>query len=134
MPSGAIFGGGCTLKRITTAIAEVKGVRGPSLQAATTETTSFDSANDVREFLSTLKDGGTVSFSINYIPNAGGTAHQLLVSDMLSGTNQSWKLDFPNSISMSFTGIVTGFEISAELEQAVGANVTIKLTGWPTWA
>lgn len=134
MPSGALFGAGCVLKRITTAIAEVKGVRGPSLQAATSEVTSFDSANDVREFISTLKDGGTISFSINYIPNAGGTGHQLLVSDMLAGTNQSWKLEFSNAVVLSFTGIVTGFEITAELEQAVQANVTIKLTGWPTWA
>lgn len=134
MPTGALFGAGCVFKRITTAIAEVKGVRGPSLQAGVADVTSFDSANDVREFISTLKDGGTISFTINYIPNAGGTAHQLLVSDMLAGTNQDWRLDFPNSVYITFKGIVTGFEITAELEQAIQANVTIKLTNWPTWA
>lgn len=132
--TGALHGAGCTLNRNGTAVAEVKGVRGPSLQAGVADVTSFDSTNEVREFISTLKDGGNVSFTVNYIPNAGGTGHQLIVTDMLNGTNQNWSLAFGNSVTMAFTGIVTGFEITAELEQAIQANVTIKVTGWPTWS
>jgi hypothetical protein len=30
--------------------------------------------------------------------------------------------------------ILTGLEISAELEQAVQANVTLKITGAPIWS
>lgn len=134
MASGALFGAGCVLKRITTQIAEVRGVRGPSLQAATAEVTCFESANDVREFISTLKDGGTITFTLNYIPSASASGHQLIVNDMLAGTNQAWVLVFPNSVNLAFNGIVTGFEISAELESQLQANVTIKLTNWPTWS
>ncbi len=117
-----------------TAVAEVKGVRGPSLQAATSEVTSFDS-NKIREFISTLKDGGTVSFAINYIPNASSNGHQYLVADMLAGTVRNFELQFDDTkrTTMSFAAVVTGFEVSAELEQAVQANVSLKISGWPTW-
>jgi hypothetical protein len=117
-----------------TAIAEVKGVRGPSLSGGVVDVTSFDSAG-VREFISTLRDGGTLSFSANYIPNGAGTGHQLLIADTQLGRAVNFELQFSNSITtvMSFAGIVTGAEISAELEQAVSVNVTIKVTGWPTW-
>ncbi len=99
-----------------------------------TEVTSFDSAG-VREFISTLRDSGTVSFSVNYIPNAAGTGHQLLVNDCNSGSTRNFVFTFSDTVGteLTFSGIVTGAEIAAELEQAVSANVTIKVTGWPTW-
>jgi hypothetical protein len=134
-------GSKCVLKRETTvgsgtyaAIAEVRGVRGPGLSGAVIDVTSFDSGS-VREFVTTLRDAGTVSFSCNYIPNGSGTGHQLLVDDLYDGTTTSFRLEFQFSptVILEFDGIVTGFEIAAELEQAVSANVTIKVTGWPTW-
>lgn len=130
--SASLSGG--TAGETFSSIAEVKGVRGPSLQAATVDVTSFDS-NKQREFISALKDGGTVSFSVNYIPNAGGTGHQALIDDAKNGTVRNFELRFDDTkkTTMAFAGVVTGAEISAELEQAVQANVTVKLSGWPTW-
>lgn len=134
MTAAALFGGGCTFNRAGVAIAEVRGVRGPALSAGIVDTTSLESTNDVREFISTLRDGGQVTFTLNYLPNASNTGHQLLINDLRDGTSRTYSIGFPNSITMSFTGLVTGFEISAELEQAVQANVTIKVSGWPTWS
>jgi hypothetical protein len=134
-------GSKCVLKRETTVgsgtyatIAEVKGVRGPGLSGAVIDVTSFDSGS-VREFVTTLRDAGTVSFTCNYIPNGSGTGHQLLVDDLYDGTTTSFRIEFQFSptVTLEFDGIVTGFEITAELEQAVSASVTIKVTGWPTW-
>ena len=115
-------------------IAEVKGVRGPSLSGGVVDVTSFDSAG-VREFIATLRDGGTLSFVTNYIPNGGGTGHELLNLDCKLGRTVNFVLVFPNLLTteMSFSGIVTGAEIAAELEQAVSLSVTIKITGWPNW-
>lgn len=116
-----------------TAIAEVKGARGPSLVAATSEVTSWDSSNGVREFISTLKDSGTMSFTVNYLP--GNSGHQALINDLRDGTIKSFELQFGDTrtTTMAFKGIVTGAEITAELEQAISANVSLKLTQWPTW-
>lgn len=130
--SASLSGG--TAGETFTSIAEVKGVRGPSLQASVIDVTSFDS-NKQREFISSLRDGGTFSFTVNYIPNAGGTGHQALIDDAKNGTTRNFELRFDDTrtTTMAFSGVVTGAEITAELEQAVQANVTIKVTGWPTW-
>jgi len=142
MPTSAKPGSKCVLKmgdgggtEVFAAIAEVKGVRGPSLSGGVVDVTSFDSAG-VREFVATLRDAGTLSFSCNYIPNGSGTGHQLFITHMYNGTTKNFKLEFQFSptVTMSFSGIITAAEISAELEQAVSLNVTIKVTGWPTWA
>jgi hypothetical protein len=141
MPTSAKPGSKCVLKRESTpgsttfnVVAEVKGVRGPSLSGGVVDVTSFDSAG-VREFVATLRDAGTLSFTVNYIPNGSGTGHQLLAADTLSGVTTNFRLEFQFSptVNMAFSGIVTNFEVSAELEQAVSANVTIKITGWPVW-
>lgn len=135
MTTSAKPGSKCLLKRSGTAIAEVKGVRGPGLSGGVVDVTSFDSAG-VREFAATLRDAGTLSFTANYIPNAAGTGHQLLIADCASGTALTFALEFQFSptVTMTFTGIVVGCEIAAELEQAVSLNVSIKVTGWPTFA
>ena len=141
MATSAKPGSKCALKRETTSgsgtyavIAEVKGVRGPGLSGGVIDVTSFDSTG-VREFVATLRDAGTLSFSVNYVPNGGGTGHQLLVTDLYNGSTVNFRLEFQFSptVILAFSGIITGFEVSAELEQAVSANVTIKVTGWPTW-
>ena len=115
-------------------IAEVKGLRGPGLSGGVIDVTSFDSSG-VREFITTLRDAGTVSFSVNYIPNGAGTGHQTLITDTQNGTTRNFVFTFSDTYGteMTFSGVVTGVEISAELEQAVSANITIKVTGWPTW-
>jgi hypothetical protein len=141
MTTSAKPGSKCVLKvgdgggtEVFTAIAEVKGVRGPSLSGGVVDVTSFDSAG-VREFVATLRDAGTLSFTANYIPNGSGTGHQALLNDLKNGTTRNFKLEFVFSptVTMAFSGIVTGGEIGAELEQAVSLSITIKVTGWPTF-
>lgn len=131
--SGALSGGTDGTEVFTT-IAEVKGVRGPSLASSLTEVTNFDSTNSAREFIATLVDSGTLNFNVNYLP--AGASHTSIVTDMRNRTRRNFKLQFSDSAptTMSFAGIITGFEIGAELEQALNASVTIKVTSWPTWA
>ena len=141
MPTSAKPGSKCVLKvgdgggtEVFTVIAEVKGVRGPSLSGGVVDVTSFDSAG-IREFVATLRDAGTLSFTANYIPSASANTHQSLITDMKNGTTRNFKLEFQFSptVTMSFSGVVTGGEIGAELEQAVSLSITIKVTGWPVW-
>jgi hypothetical protein len=141
MPTSAKPGSKCVLKvgdgggsEVFAAIAEVKGVRGPSLSGGVVDVTSFDSAG-VREFVATLRDAGTLSFTANYIPNGSGTGHQSLITDLYNGTKRNFRLEFQFSptVILAFSGIITGAEIGAELEQAVSLSITIKVTGWPTW-
>ena len=129
----AIPGSGVVLKREGVAVAEVKGVRGPGFSSGTADVTSFDSAG-WREFISTLRDGGTLSFSINFNPSI--TNQMDFYDDFADGTTNSYSLDFPDSgtTTLTFDAFCTGFEVTAELEQAVKANVTLKVSGAPVWS
>jgi hypothetical protein len=117
-----------------TMIAEVKSVRGPSLSAGTIDVTTFES-NRQREFISSLRDGGQVSFAVNYLPNALGTGHQAIINDQRDGNRRNFELRFDDTrtTTLAFSGVVTGCEITAELEQAVQANITVKVSGWVTY-
>jgi hypothetical protein len=114
------------------AIAEVKGVRGPGQNRNIIDVTSFDS-NGWREFISTLADGGTLSFTINFNPSV--TSHDNLKDDFENGGNYNWEMHFPDLYTsyVQFEGVVNAFEITAELEQAVQANITLKVSGQGTW-
>lgn len=131
--ASAALSGGAVGGEAFTAIAMVKGVRGPSISGSTADITSFDSPNGFREFIGTLRDGGTLSFSINYDP--GDTTHAALMSDLIAGTTRNFEMHFNDADDsiLDIAGIVTGFEISAELEQVVQASCTIKITAEPTW-
>jgi hypothetical protein len=132
--TSASLSGGSAGAEIFTAIAMVKGVRGPSISGSTADITSFDSPNGFREFIGTLRDGGTLSFSINYDP--ADATHTALMSDLIAGVTRNFQQEFPTTPAevLNIAGIVTGFEITAELEQVVQANCTIKITAEPTWA
>lgn len=133
--SGVVLkrGDGATPTEAFTKIAMVKGVRGPSISGSTADITSFDSPNGFREFIGTLRDGGTLSFSINYDP--GDTTHVALMQDLIDGVTRNFKMEFNDAATsiLDISGIVTGFEISAELEQVVQASCTVKITAEPTW-
>lgn len=115
-----------------TAVAEVKGVRGPGQNRNIIDVTSFDSAG-WREFITTLADGGPVSFTLNFNPSV--TSHGNLKDDFEDGEHHNWEMHFPDLYTtvVQFSGICTNFEIMAELEQAVQANVTLKVSGQPDW-
>lgn len=132
------IGDGATPVEAFTTIAEVKGISGPSLSAETADVTTHSSANYWREFLSTVLDPGEVSFSVNFIPT--GATHRDaaggLLNDMKNRTKRNFKVVFSDTgaTTWSFSGFVTEFEPEADLEEALQADVTIKLTGAPTLA
>jgi hypothetical protein len=104
------------------------------MAAGVIDVTSFES-NKQREFIGSLRDGGTVTFMVNYLPNALGTGHQALIEDERTSARRNFELRFDDTrtTTMTFTGIVTGVEVTAELEQALQASVTVKVSGWPAW-
>ena len=114
-------------------IAGVRDLNGPGRQKETVDVTTHDSPNRYREFRSSLKDGGEVSFDIVYDPE--DAANQgLLESDFEGSAAQPYQLLFPttNGWAVRFNGEVVGHEITAPLEGALTATVTIKVDGKPT--
>lgn len=130
------IGDGAPTEAFTT-IAEVMDISGPSLAQGTVEVTSQAATARYREFIATLKDGGEISFDINYITTDGTHDPTTgLLNDFEDGTLRNFQLVFPDTGSTTWTipSIVTGFEPSAPVDGALTASVTLKVSGQPTLA
>lgn len=123
---------GTRLKIGAQAIAELTEIGGLELSADTMDVTSLDSAGGYREFIGGFKDGGEVSVSGFFNPgDAGQTA---LYNALQSGTTDSYQILFPSELGATwdFKGVVTGFNTSAALEDAITFEATIKVSGAPS--
>lgn len=124
---------GTTLKKGTTAIAELTSIDGLSVSADTIETTTLDTVGGYRTFINSLKDAGELSISghFNY------TNHNTMLADFESGATNSYTIEFPDKLTTSgtkwtFSAIVTAFTTGADLEDLVTVEATLKISGKPT--
>jgi len=137
MTSG-IHAHGTLLKNDGTTVAEVLDISGPGLSADAIDMTSHDSTDGYMEAVQGIKDGGEVSFDINFVPT--GTTHKNASGGLLyeyeQGTESTWSVVFPDgsSTTWTFPGFITGFEPKAPVKGKLSASVKIKLSGKPTLA
>jgi len=119
-------------------IVDVKSITGPTLTRDIIDVTSHSSSSGFREFINGLKDGGTVTFDINFDPveathkNAAGG----LLESYVSGDVESWKIIFPDPAltEWTFSGVIQDFQTSMGIDDALSASVTVKVTGAPVLA
>jgi predicted secreted protein len=108
-------------------IPEIKTIGGPDGSAPTIDVTDLDSI--AREYVLGLKDEGTFSLGINYIP--ANAVHAQLRSAWANRTLMQFRVTFTDSGSTvwEFDGYVTGFAQNMSVDTVVEATVTIKITG-----
>ncbi len=128
------IGDGGTTETFTT-IAEVTNISGPKLSVNTIDVTSHSSTG--KQFISGLKDGGEVTFTINFAPT--GATHSRtsgLLKDYENRTLRNFQLVFPDagSTTWSFAALVTNFDAKMPVDGALTADVTLKVSGVPTLA
>lgn len=112
-----------------TAIAEVRDIDGPEIEAEMKEVTSHDSGG-WREFIPTLLGAGEVSFDLNFIPTNGTHDHTTgLVADLVGRTKRNYQLVWPDNEGWQFAAYVSGFSPSAPVEDELSAEVTLTVTG-----
>lgn len=116
-------------------VPEAKSIPVPQTSQEYPEVTSLDSPGGFREYLAGLKDAGELSFQAGYT-SAGYT-----LIDGLEGVNAYWRVTFPLAAGQSTTGDVftfRGFPTPAVDAGDVGApvnmDVTVRVTGQPTFA
>jgi len=66
--SNAVAGPGWILRHAGTVVAEVRDINGPEQVADKDDVTNQSSPNHYREWVTTLLDGGDVTFVCNHIP------------------------------------------------------------------
>ena len=143
MASGAIFAQGTELQMSDSAfqnhtpIAEILTITGPTMNRDQLDVTNQGSTGGFREFINGLINLGSLSFSINYIPTAAThDAATGLLDVFESGEVREFNLVFPDGGNTTWVlrGIVNGFEVSVPVDAQLTADITIVLTGVPTFA
>lgn len=125
-------GDGGSPTEVFTTVAEVKSIQGPGLSMETIDATHMESPNGYREWLPSFKDAGEVSFDCNFLP--ADTNQQGLVEDFEDRVLRNWKLVFPNTdtTTWAFAAYVTGFSVSAAIDDILMASVTLRISGGPS--
>ena len=68
-----------------------------------------------------------------YLNSVTGKGQKELYDLFESGDEGAFEIDFPEGTSWSFSGVVTGFGTSADLEDPLAFTATIKVSGKPTF-
>lgn len=131
--ASGVLSGGTDGAEIFTKIAEVKSLNGFNASATVIDVTNMDSLNNYREYISSWLDAGEVSFAMNFLP--GNVTQQEIYTVMQNREARNYQLIWSDAASTvcELRGIVTGFQITNQIDAALEANITIKLTGAPVW-
>ncbi|MCA1381300.1 phage tail tube protein [Bradyrhizobium sp. BRP23] len=125
-------GNGATPEVFTT-FAEVTGITPPAMSRDTIDATHELSPEAWREFIAGLKDGGEVSFDMNFVPNSVEAAALMAELDLTgSSAKKNRQIVFPDGSYFSFAAILTGYEPDAPIDDKMAAAVTLKVSGKPT--
>jgi len=117
---------------VFTALANVNNISGPAFTRAVIDVTAHDSPDAWMESVGGLKDGGEITIDLNYDP----AAHDSLIADLSDTDPRSYRVVFPDTdaTSWTFPAILTGFEVTAPIDDKLTASLTYKVAGKPTLA
>ena len=110
-----------------TLLGEVTNITPPSDSIDVVDVTHMQSPNRTREFLAGLRDPGTASFELNFVP--GSASDDLIQQVRDAGTVVSCRITFPNAATWTFDGLLTGYEPAVPNEDKLTATVSFKVTG-----
>lgn len=131
MASNAISGVGTKIYRRAAGewlpMAEVNSISGPGMSRETIDVTSLDSNAGYREFISGIRDAGTVSLSMNFTNDTYSQAK----ADFESDVANEYKIvvNNPTQTTLQFSGLVTELPLNIEVADKISADVTIKISG-----
>ena len=116
----------------------IKSISGPSITRDTHDTTVMTSPGGWREFIGGLKDGGEVSFTANWLPRDTTQTDLQEEFDKDSCESRSnWRIVVPAcpgepEVYLEFAGVLTGQNIEIPMDDLMGFEGTIKVSGRPT--
>jgi predicted secreted protein len=125
---------GTLLKRNGTTVALVSDINGPGMKGDTIDVTNHDNPDNYKQFIVGLKEGGDVKAKIYFDP--AETTHTDLISAFEARSLDSWAIVPPVAgvTGWTFTGVLTQFDSKFKVNGPMEADITIKVSGKPTWA
>lgn len=125
------IGYGITLTKGGTAIAKIKNIEPPELSRDEADVTVYGSADGYKEAIPGLKDGGEVELELIF--DSGDAGQLALATDFESGATSTYVITFPAAygVTWTFTAWVKSYKHGLPLEEGIGANVSLRVTGKP---
>lgn len=122
---------GTTFKLGNTPIGSLKSIGGIALSADTIDVTTLDNEDGYKEFIGGMKDGGEISLEGFF--DYGDDGQKALYDAFESGGVEEATIEFPAEMKCNWqlNGVVTAYETSADLSDAVTFSCTVKVSGKP---
>lgn len=115
-------------------IANVSDLSGPEREREAIEVTAHDSADQYREFVKGLKDGGEVSLTLNYDP--GQSTHGDLDADFEEKDLRDYQLVIlpgdDDEHTWEFSALITSLGDAFPVDDRMEREATFKISGKPT--
>jgi len=135
MASNAISGVGTKFRRYNPAtsswepIAEINSISGPGMSRETIDVTNLDSEDGWREFITSFRDGGEVTLSMNFTRDT----YETMFNDFMSDDRKNYEILLPDDdvTTMVFAGLVTNCPWEIPMDDKITSEVTIKVSGAP---
>lgn len=123
---------GTQLKIGLNVVSDLSSIGSPSITQDEIDVTTLDNAGEYREFIAGFKDAGEVSISGFFVPSDIGQA--ALYAALESSEIQQFEIIYPPALgaSWNFEGFVSAFNVTAELEDAIAFDATIRVSGQPS--
>jgi hypothetical protein len=110
-------------------IPELRDFQGPQGTSPEVDVTSLDST--AREKISGLKDNGSFTANMNWIPN--NLQHQGCINDQETRVRRWYRLEFSDSTLAEFIGFVTSTSTTGAVDNVVSMALSISISGAITW-
>ena len=125
---------GTTFSINSKAVGGLKSIGGVEVNADQAEVTSLDNTTGYKEYLAGFKDGGEVPLS-GYLDGEDDGQEECYTL-LNSGAAKACVITFPSTIGKkwTFTGVVTKFATSVDVNDAITFDCTIKVSGQPVLA
>jgi predicted secreted protein len=123
----AITGIGTVLKKATIAVGQILSIQGPSMTRETIDSTTLDVVGGYREYITGLRDGGTLSFDMQFTK----TGYQAMATSFALDETEAFSLELPDSTQtkIAFNGYVTDFPLDIPINDVMSCSVSIKISG-----
>lgn len=123
---------GTKLKRGEAYVAKLLNITPPEMSRDDIDVTNHDSADEYREFIPGLKNGGEVPLEGHLIP--GNATQASLLAAMDINVPEEWTIEFPSdpALTVTFQGYVKSFKVGdAPIDGTMTFTATIKVTSKP---
>lgn len=127
-PPNAPVGGSVSF----TNIAELRNITVPALTRNTLETTTHNEGDD--SYIVGIRRHSDMTFQVNFVPTNPTHDHMTgLQKAWFDGTRDIYKVTYPDGTSWLFSGFVSNLGATANVDEVLTADVTIRPTGKHDW-